>query len=624
MMKMNRYMIFAVTLATLALACSCVQDESFPDPPKEYKEGQIVYVDLTRWHSVSSKDSADVARLWDAMHVMTTVQGIVNRDAPRIYIDYVNANGMNVDSWWYELYSHEEAWLAGREVVKMYDPVEVAELFRDRFNGLVVYDNNVASTSDVASTVAGVEDLIAVRYDETPGSMYRRLIKHGFEPKVWLVNEDGSSKFHDKLEPYRWAIDNYLKQGKCSGRYAADYVDQYWRKRCGNGPLNHHQLTNHDFFISQRSFFFDLSPWDDEAPTDAPEVGVGADLKVLQEIMLTIYQQNGGQQFCHVGGFPAWAYKYCNHSTVGGKHTAVDLEWEYTRVISAYNAYQDADALANGAMANASFWHHMPLQDKYPQKWVTRDELKAKGYLTADGKVNRSNRYIIVYVGDFDAASWIYQNMPVYWPDPARGSVPLMWSISPVLCERAPMVMHHLWTTATPNDYFAAADNGAGYLNPGMLEEPRPLSGLPSGLDAWAAHSKPYYERWDMSVTGFIIDGFAGGMSQKGFECYSKFSYNGIVPQKTPQRSFLVNGMPVLRSEGSASADKSIDAANIIVNATLNHKEFPFYWFRVVLKSPSWYKAVKEEVEKTSTNVVWLDGPSYFELLRCFLEEQQN
>ena len=51
---------------------------------------------------------------------------------------------------------------------------------------------------------------------------------------------------------------------------------------------------------------------------------------------------------------------------------------------------------------------------------------------------------------------------------------------------------------------------------------------------------------------------------------------------------------------------------------------FPFYWFRVVLKSPSWYKAVKEEVEKTSTNVVWLDGPSYFELLRCYLEEQQN
>ena len=46
-----------------------------------------------------------------------------------------------------------------------------------------------------------------------------------------------------------------------------------------------------------------------------------------------------------------------------------------------------------------------------------------------------------------------------------------MWSVSPVLAERVPMVMHNYRVTATPNDMFAAADNGAGYLMPGKLPD---------------------------------------------------------------------------------------------------------------------------------------------------------
>lgn len=113
---------------------------------------------------------------------------------------------------------------------------------------------------------------------------------------------------------------------------------------------------------------------------------------------------------------------------------------------------------------------------------MTHQELMDRGYLNRDGTINFQGRnFILFYVGDYDSSSWIAQTTPFLWDEPSRGEVPLMWSVSPVLAERVPMVMHNYRVTATPNDYFAAADNGAGYLMPGMLQEPRSVSGLKSG-----------------------------------------------------------------------------------------------------------------------------------------------
>ena len=182
--------------------------------------------------------------------------------------------------------------------------------------------------------------------------------------------------------------------------------------------------------------------------------------------------------------------------------------------------------------------------------------------------------------------------------------------------------MHYLWTTATENDYFAAADNGAGYLNPGSLEMPRAISNLPDGMAQWARHCKPWYEQWGISVTGFIINGNAKGMSQEGFKAYAGFSPNGIVPQKTPTYISSVDGMPILRAGGSANHERPEDAAEVIRNTVKQHTECPFYWFRAILKSPAWYVSVKTLLEQSNPEIVWMTAPDYFELMRCYLEEQ--
>ena len=103
------------------------------------------------------------------------------------------------------------------------------------------------------------------------------------------------------------------------------------------------------------------------------------------------YRLNQDQKMCYIGGFPAWAFKYTDWA--GGSHGDVATEWEFSRLISAYNAFKDADAIGFGALANASFWQHFPLEDQYPQHWVTRDELLARGYLDSAGHVDEARQY---------------------------------------------------------------------------------------------------------------------------------------------------------------------------------------------------------------------------------------
>ncbi|UCG15946.1 MAG: hypothetical protein JSV19_11695 [Phycisphaerales bacterium] len=600
-------------------------------------EEPIGLFDLRYTLKIDLRAPAQVRTAWDHCHAAATLQGIVNRNAPNLYLLFVDSQvlpGRNVDEYWMDKFRRPGGWLGKRKHVIHKDIVELIERYRPFIHGAVVYDTDVPSTSNVASTVAGAENLVAVRYDPSPESLYHRLVLEGprLPVRVWLIRPDGRPKFTGsgdipdiqrpstgsaKCDAYVWMKHRYVDAGRCDAAYGAYYIDAHWLRKPGASVLNHHTLTNHDFFVSRRAFFFDLSPWSDEPATDDPDQKPGTDYEVLKELLLSAYRQTEGDRIIHIGGFPPWAFKYTQRA--GGKHGGVPTEWEYTRIISAYNAFQDADAIGYGAMANASFWAHFPLKTSYSQKWVTRRQLVERGYLTEDDRVQVDGRqFVVLYVGDYDAASWVYQRVIDIWDHPDRGRVPLMWCISPVLDRRVPMAMHYMRSTATANDYFAAADNGAGYLNPGMLQEPRGVSGLPGGLEAWADHCSAYYAKWGVTITGFVIDGYAPGLDEAGLDCYAKFSPNGIVPQKVPM-TLLHGNMPVLRAGWDVNHDDPAEAARVILER-IKLRSIPFHWFRNILKSPSWYVQVHDKLHAADAKVELLDAPTFFELYRTYLK----
>lgn len=580
---------------------------------------------------------------WDEMQAVADLQGLVNRNQPGLYAFLVGDDG-KIDHYWLNLLRENGHWLADRKLQPITGIMPLLAHFRKDYRGVVVWDERVSATSNVADTVAGADDLLPVRYDRDPNSLYYRCVVDPHGPrlpvKARLINQDGTPMFTGqgtipgttiastgsaKCDAILWAVEHYLKAGKCDPTHLAYYPDAYWLSGKPKVPAERTQLSNHDYFVAHRGFFFDLSPWDDEAPIDDPTQPLGADFHTLQAVLLAAYEQtakrgNGKPGVIEVGGFTPWDQKYTDYT--GGKHGGVATEWRYAEILSCYNAYMDADAPGLNAMANASVFQHFPLAKSYPQKnSPTEASLQAKGYIDSQGHVIPKN-YAAIYVGDYDSPAWLYQRMPDIWDDPARGSIPLAWAFDPTIAQRFPVGLAYARATATPNDSFITGDSGAGYLNPGYLVPPRRWSGLPSGLEAWATHSKRDYAQWDLTVTGFVIDGNAPAMSEAVKEAYARFSPGGVVAQKVPEQS-LVNGVPFLRM--SADLSNSDQGAKAISVAFPANTDMPrFHIFRTILWSPTQHEAMFDTLKKTRPDIEMVDANTLLFLLKRSLIESEK
>lgn len=585
-------------------------------------EPPICVLDLTALNHLDLADPVQARRAWDTAHAAASIQGIVNRGGPSVFLRFLP----HPDDFWFEHLRQEGEWLAGREVVQLASLEDLLERFQDRIRGAVVYDEKPWAASNAASTIAGAEDRVCLRYDETEGSVYRRVMALGlpcledvkritaatFVEDGRIAGTDAASTGSLKCDAYRWLKHHYLDAGRCSSKHMAYYIDAYWLDHPTLSGFSNATLTNHDFFIANRALFFDLHVWDEEAPVDDPGQAPGTDAATLRALLESMYGRADGRIF-QIGGFVPWAWKYTDHGQAGSAHHPVDTEWRYAQIISAYNGIMDADALGYSGMANASFYQHHPLDAHYPQRAKpSLDALRAKGLLDSAGRV-APKVFLCFYMGDYDSAAWFNHHAPLWWRDEAHGDTLCTWAFNPNLDQRAPHAMHYVRTHATANDYFMFGDCGAGYLNPGMLIAPRPISGLPDGLDAWAAHCKPYAARYDLSITGFIIDGHAPGMGETGLDAYLEFSPDGVVGQKIPPRGLHRGRMPYLRM--ALDLDGSPEEAGARLAGRARRSLPQFLFVRTILKSPSWHRDVMAAAQRHNPAMTFLDPYAFFALL---------
>lgn len=573
---------------------------------------------------------ANAEKVWDTLHLLAALQGLANRGASRFYLFYCSEFSVDTDQFWFDWFRGEDGWMKNTEIHPVADVTDAVLTFRDAFDGLVVYDPKVPATSNLASTAAGTERLLPVRWDPSETSMFTLLTATLNLPvRLWLVNKDGKSKFTGsgkipdylvptsgsaKVDAYLWAAERWLRPRACRSGAAAYCLDAWWLQHPLNGGPEMHTLSNHDWFIARRAFFFDLSPWGDEPPVDDPGQPLGTDKSCLLFLLRGFYQC-ADRGIVKIGGFPPWPFKYTTINK-GGKHEGVPTEWEFIRLISQFNAYDEGDAPGLGAIANASFFQHYPLEAPFaqPNPKPSLPDWKAQGYIGANGKVAKK-LFVGHYVGDYDGPSWLYKAVPKFFQDPARGQVPLSWAFNPNLADRAPQALAYAYRHATANDFFIAGDSGAGYLNPrGLIE--RPDSGLPNALNTWQTYSKSYFANWGMTIAGFILEGATGASLEAEYAAYSLFSPDGMGTH-FEEAAAVFAGTPTCPVHGlPESADEA--AREIAHIATKNPGQTQFLWARATLKSPQWYADVSKALSRhfPDAPVEFVDPYTFFGLIR--------
>lgn len=559
------------------------------------------------------RHEGDSVLQYDLLKFTAALQGLANRDAPRLWLRFLEGAGqdgtINIDDYWLDHF--QEGWLEDTPIVALDSLEALFAEFEEHLTGAVVWDPAVPATSNVAATVCGVEGWLPVRADS---ALYEKVVENGPELPVErsLVDKfDGSESTSPKCDAYLWAMREYLEQGETHSALMGQYVDAYTQQPDEPGfhynDLDNAVVANQDYYIANRAFIWDLSPWPDEAPVDDPDQEPGTDRETLETLLRAQYEQNQGETFTRIGGFAPWNLKYTTHA--GGANEPVPTEWEFAALFSAYNAGKDADALGLAGMSNASVFMHHPLRDEYEQN--PRPEP-----VPLEDKT-----YVLIYMGDYDSAAWLSRHIPSIWDDPVRGDLPMAWAFNPGLSDRAPHVFDHIFRTKTEHDWFIAGDSGASYVNPSLLIGDRLGSGLPDALDTWVEYNKPYFDQFDYSITGFVIDGNAGFTPLEVQEAYTEFSPDGVGMQLDFDEP-LVNGTPFLRH--ARDIYPTMGNLETIAGQMAAHAEEDkpqFLIFRCILVRPSVIEALRGVLKERHPEHNWVfsDPYTFFDLYRRHL-----
>src|SRR5208283_3482566 len=107
---------------------------------------------------------------------LAALQGLANRDRPRLYALAVGPGG-KIDRYWLEKLREKGQWLAAYSLHSQSDLIELVRQYQAFVRGAVVWDERVPATALVASTAAGVDNLLPVRFDRRRDSLYYRLIE---------------------------------------------------------------------------------------------------------------------------------------------------------------------------------------------------------------------------------------------------------------------------------------------------------------------------------------------------------------------------------------------------------------------------------------------------------------
>ena len=635
--------ILTTALSLLAAATSSV-DYRVPGPVTVFD----VHDYIARERITAPQHRADL------VYFLTTLQGLVNREAPRLYLlatfnlfqvelsashpEYPQTDITHLDKFWMDDFK-KRGWVRERDLVHVNGLSELVQRFSGNIKGLVQWDLAVPATINGAQTAGAVELLLPVRKDDAPGSFQSRVRRElpglaveldlagAFtgQGTVSLAGVEFPSTGSAKNDVYRFLFHKYCRTKMLSPFYMwynCDALD--WRKHTAfynkgavaraldrfpipvepaTVDLQHNGLYNADYWVAKKGLLVDLSPWHDEVATDDPGAPVGLDVETWDLLLTESYRQRKGE-FGVCAGFLTWWLKYCNHSGIGGSHAPVPGEWQFVRRLTSYNMVNEGDAAFG--VANCSFLQHLPSLTPedctHPPK--PEEELDA------------GTTYLCFFMLDYDGSAWVNQLPSATYNDSARGTMPLNWAINPVINDRIPQAMRYLHENRTENDIFGIEDDGVGYIDPQYLDGRRLGTVRESGIPHYERFAAKYHRALGIKYPAFYI---APGFTSPWIDMAARLTPAGFGSERVP-RHRLVNGTPVTKvnSFHHNAIGRLESYLAEVYRDSAESRRTAFHAFRVILMPPTLLVNAITRMEKQypRARVKVMDAPNYFRLLK--------
>lgn len=506
----------------------------------------------------------------DEQLLLTSLQGLVNRQQPRLYLDWPQLREESDDVI-------NQAWLEQLEAngVQIVDvtsnPFDLIDKYKSDIRGAILYDVKVPDTINLASTMAGISDAVlatedlALRFNIT-------------------ILEDLRGRFRDKYEVYEHAYRNVWPNVTDRLITAIKpisttlYANRTWdtllkanssvRDASNNGTykVDLSRFINHSGTVYVN--ISDAFPADGYGPSiyhvsvTADGNETIADFRPGSDAEDPFLFDDGGS---HLADYPGgWRFADGTSSIIykfdyspRTTRLAITLSmWNQYKVSASASppGYQKVNAIFRDYIVSTAapcVWldSNRPREAALLDNLLSRfqpntaylgwfpngDEMAGVTQLARNGayvaatdfyfnptifsgfrpgdqyrqlpKTESSPRLFpenatkiflsLVYL-EGDNIQYNQRRMFTHWNDPARGTVPLGWTISPLLRDIGPGILSYYQEASTENDLLVAGPDGAGYTYPGVWPG--------EALSAYLKQSGEYMRSTETDEVLFVYD----------------------------------------------------------------------------------------------------------------------
>ena len=417
--------------------------------------------------------------------IAMTIAGIVNRDAPRLYLRnvYETWSYAETDETWENLYKTT----GGTNFTVISDINVLVQTFKPYLKGAITYDMSLTYSNftgqsfrwqaEAAAMVGGLTDCIPVPSTNTtidinkPTSIDLPDFFNGqatiqVSAKLELTSHTWNNTALTAEQRYftwlDWSLDNLLP-------------------RCNTSKFYIREIT--DWAVNQRMFQLNLAGTEDLRFTSLSDEKAAKIERVMN--YLKIKRPN---EIFHVYGW---------------MRPEPLVQW-----ISAYGGSFHETLLSNLS------WHHV-----FP--------VDANFNYSRPADINFSttaleNKYYVLFIAsEGDAGNWNIGFQGGAWQSATRGQVPLAWGFSLQMFEEFPFVGQYYYRTATANDGFMAVATPLGYAYPDVF----PTSYLPDAK----AKTKALMDKFNVnSVYAYKHYNGAGSSQYRGITISNNFNFSNL------------------------------------------------------------------------------------------------